>query len=128
MANNKKRRASKPAKPPAAAYTTLSYGRSIARACDKAFPPPAPLAQMKDETRDAWKERLTNEQKKELAAWQSANRWHPNQLRHSFATRVRKIHGLEAVQVLLGHSRADVTQVYAERNEELAATIAAQIG
>jgi integrase len=54
--------------------------------------------------------------------------WHPYQLRHTFATRVRKNHGLEAAQVLLGHSRADVTQVYAERNEELAATVAAKIG
>ena len=34
----------------------------------------------------------------------------------------------QAAQVLLGHSRADVTQVYAERNEELAATVAAKIG
>lgn len=54
--------------------------------------------------------------------------WHPYQLRHSFATRVRKEQGLEAAQVVLGHSRADVTQVYAERNEELAATVAAKIG
>jgi integrase len=54
--------------------------------------------------------------------------WHPNQLRHTFATRVRKQHGLEAAQVLLGHSRADVTQVYAERNEALAATVVAKIG
>jgi integrase len=54
--------------------------------------------------------------------------WHPNQLRHLFATEVRKEHGLEAAQVLLGHSRADVTQVYAERNEALAATVAAKIG
>jgi hypothetical protein len=35
---------------------------------------------------------------------------------------------LEAAQVLLGHARADVTQVYAERNERLAATVAAKIG
>jgi site-specific recombinase XerC len=54
--------------------------------------------------------------------------WHPNQLRHNFATAVRKSHGLEAAQVLLGHSRADVTQVYAERNQELAATVVAKIG
>jgi uncharacterized protein (TIGR02996 family) len=54
--------------------------------------------------------------------------WHPNQLLHSFATRVRKEHGLEAAQVLLGHSKADVTQVYAERNEALAAAVAARIG
>jgi integrase len=54
--------------------------------------------------------------------------WHPNQLRHLFATEVRKQHGLEAAQVLLGHSRADVTQVYAERNEQLAEAVAAKIG
>jgi integrase len=55
--------------------------------------------------------------------------WHPNQLRHLFATEVRRGgHGLEAVQVLLGHARADVTQIYAERNEALAAAVAAKIG
>lgn len=54
--------------------------------------------------------------------------WAPNQLRHSFATTVRKEHGLEAAQVLLGHARADVTQVYAERNEGLAARVAGQLG
>lgn len=52
--------------------------------------------------------------------------WHPNQLRHAFATNVRKEEGLEAAQVMLGHSRADVTQVYAERNESLAVKIAAK--
>ena len=54
--------------------------------------------------------------------------WHPSQLRHSFATMARKEHGLEAAQVLLGHSRADVTQVYAERNLDLAVNVAAKIG
>jgi site-specific recombinase XerC len=54
--------------------------------------------------------------------------WHPNQLRHLFATEVRKSHGLEAAQVLLGHSRADVTQVYAERNLALGTRIAADLG
>ena len=54
--------------------------------------------------------------------------WHPNQLRHLYASEVRKGHGLEAAQVLLGHSRSDVTQIYAERNNELAGMIAAKIG
>jgi integrase len=57
-----------------------------------------------------------------------APHWHPNQLRHLFASEVRKAHGLEAVQVLLGHARADVTQVYAERDLALAAAIAAKVG
>jgi integrase len=54
--------------------------------------------------------------------------WHPNQLRHAFATRVRQEHGLEAAQVALGHARADVTQIYAEKNQTLAAEVAALVG
>ena len=54
--------------------------------------------------------------------------WRPNQLRHTHATEVRRDFGLEAAQVALGHSSADVTQVYAERDEKLAATVAAKIG
>lgn len=54
--------------------------------------------------------------------------WHPNQLRHLFATKVRHAYDLEAAQVLLGHARADVTQVYAEKNLALAAKVAAEIG
>jgi integrase len=54
--------------------------------------------------------------------------WHPNQIRHAFASEVRKVHGLEAAQVLLGHSKADVTQVYAERNLELAVKVAREVG
>jgi integrase len=52
----------------------------------------------------------------------------PNQIRHSYATKVRHEYGLEAAQVLLGHSRADVTQIYAERNQALARDIALKIG
>jgi integrase len=47
--------------------------------------------------------------------------WHPNQLRHTRATEVRRQFGIEAAQVALGHSRADVTQIYAERNLDSAA-------
>ncbi len=54
--------------------------------------------------------------------------WYPNQLRHTAATRIRRESGLEAAQVVLGHSKADVTQVYAERNHELARHVMAQQG
>jgi len=128
MKRNAKKRKEEPKYPPADRYDRLSYGLAISRACERAFPPPAPLAQRDDETRAQWTERLTMKQQAEVKAWRRAHRWHPNQLRHSFATRVRKEHGLEAAQVLLGHSRADVTQIYAERNEELAGSVAARIG
>ena len=52
--------------------------------------------------------------------------WAPNQLRHAFATDVRKQHGLEAAQLLLGHAKADVTQVYAERDLEKGLQVARQ--
>jgi integrase len=52
----------------------------------------------------------------------------PNQIRHTYATKVRREFGLEAAQVLLGHSKADVTQVYAERDQALAVAVARKIG
>jgi integrase len=55
-------------------------------------------------------------------------RWAPNQLRHGVATRVRREYGLEAAQVVLGHAKADVTQVYAERDAKLAAGVMRAIG
>jgi integrase len=54
--------------------------------------------------------------------------WSPLQLRHSRATEIRRRYGLEATQCVLGHEYADVTQLYAERNEALAAEIMAEIG
>ena len=55
-------------------------------------------------------------------------RWSPNQLRHSAGTELRKKFGLEAAQVVLGHSKADVTQIYAERDLAKAAQIAREVG
>ncbi len=54
--------------------------------------------------------------------------WSPSQLRHAAATEIRKKFGLEAAQVALGHSTADITEVYAERNQALAAQVIRQIG
>lgn len=47
-------------------------------------------------------------------------RWSPNQLRHNAATRIRKAYGLDVAQVVLGHSKADVTQIYADIDREKA--------
>lgn len=54
--------------------------------------------------------------------------WHPNQLRHAFATEARVAGGLEAVQGLLGHSNLQTSQVYAERQSRLAHDIALKLG
>ena len=55
-------------------------------------------------------------------------RFRPNQIRHLVATEVRKTFGLEAAQVALGHKRADITQVYAERDREKGVEVARKIG
>ncbi len=54
--------------------------------------------------------------------------WHPHQLRHNKATALRKYFGIEAAGVILGHSRTNVTELYAEKNEEQAREIVAQLG
>ena len=54
--------------------------------------------------------------------------WFPNQLRHSAATEIRAIFGIEAASTRLGHKSIDVTQVYAERNQKLSHQVAREIG
>ncbi len=54
--------------------------------------------------------------------------WYPLQLRHSCATQIRRVAGLEAAQVTLGHARADITQIYAERDQQLALQVAQNFG
>ena len=95
---------------PGERYLKDAYARAIQRACDRAFPPPDELNE---------DDRVT---------WRKDHRWSPNQLRHAAATTIRQQFGLEAAQVVLGHSRADVTQVYAERDNTLAARIMGQVG
>jgi site-specific recombinase XerD len=98
----------------------LKRGRTDARELE-------PVGPVDDDTVDATLPYL-NRFVVGLVEFQRLTGWAPNQLCHSYATKVRKAHGLEAAQVLLGHSKADTTQLYAERNEALAATVAAKIG
>lgn len=109
-------------------YTDDSYRRAIHRACDRLFVPPAPLCQQEGESNAARMRRLTEEQVKTLKRWQSDHRWCPNQLRHTMGTLTRKKYGIEGVAAALGHSRLDTSEVYAERNLELAAQIASDLG
>jgi integrase len=101
-------------------YNRASYRNAILRACDRAFPHPS--------ITKARGKPLTDEEQAELESWRGTHRWHPNQLRHTVATEVRARFGLEASQVVLGHARADVTQVYAERDLAKAVEVMRQIG
>lgn len=109
-------------------YNTDSYRHAIHRACDLAFPAVGNLARERHETRKNFLSRLTDEERIALRNWQSARRWSPNRLRHSAATEIRRMFGLEAAQVVLGHAAADVTQVYAERDVQKGIEVARKIG
>ncbi|XZE47345.1 tyrosine-type recombinase/integrase [Planctomycetaceae bacterium SH248] len=50
--------------------------------------------------------------------------WHPHQIRHTFATKVRKSFGAEGVQAGLGHANLNLVEVYAEKNQQLLRQIA----
>jgi integrase len=54
--------------------------------------------------------------------------WSPLQLRHTAATAIRARFGLEAAKVILGHSRVETSQIYAERDLGRAAEIMGEIG
>ena len=97
-------------RPRGGAFKRWNYNEQINHACDKAFP--APAGTIGDE----------------LKAWRKQHRWAPNRLRHSRATDIRERYGLEAAQAVLGHSKADVTQIYAERDIEKAAKIMGEVG
>jgi integrase len=133
-----RRRGNKRNRPPGEAYTTDSYRRAIARACAHAFPHPSlatepqPVlahpscneAPTPPPTSAAPAQRVDAA---ELRRWNAAHRWHPNQLRHTFAS-VNRPRGIDLVGAALGHSRIETTQVYAERSREMAAALAKQVG
>ncbi len=54
--------------------------------------------------------------------------WFPHQLRHSAASEVRRLYGLEASQAVLGHSELGTTQIYAEVDRSAAHRIMSEIG
>jgi integrase len=103
-------RKAKPQRHPGDRFTSCSYARAITRACEVAFPPPKELKG------DA------------LKKWIKANRWSPNQLRHTAATAIRQQFGLEAASIMLGHSSLTTTLIYAEANAAKARQVAEVMG
>ena len=54
--------------------------------------------------------------------------WTPYGLRHARATEVREQYGIEVAQVILGHSRIDMTEHYAKTTEAKALEVGKLIG
>jgi integrase len=55
-------------------------------------------------------------------------RWSPNRLRHTAATEIRAVFGLEATQATLGHEHMDTSQIYAEVNLKKMIEVAKTLG
>lgn len=128
-------RTESPSKKPGDRFTACSYLKAITCGCDRAFTPPAHLrpGPRKEgrgtESRREFLAKLSSERREELKAWRTSHRWHPHQLRHAAATHLRRTFGLEAAQLVLGHSSALVTDaVYAERDNAKVVEVMKKIG
>jgi integrase len=102
--SQRNRRRRKPRKAPGLRYTVDSYRRSIEYGIKWANREPG-----RDESR-------------------SVPHWHPHQLRHNAATRLRREFGLDVARAVLGHSTPVVTEVYAELDGAKAAEAMAAVG
>lgn len=54
--------------------------------------------------------------------------WSPHKLRHSAGTRLRQSYGIEAARLVLGHTSAATTEIYAEIDHTAAVRIMAEAG
>jgi integrase len=105
-------------------YTVASYRRAIERACELAFGMPAEFRKLPADLADDEKAR-----RRTLGAeWRRAHCWHPNQLRHSAGTFLRREFGLEAARVILGHAHVETTEIYAEADLQRAREIMGTVG
>ena len=132
LAAQARKRKRQPKRSPGDRYDVAAYRRAIKRACDQAFPIPEHLRPRrlddgKMESQKVWKARLTTQEQEEIRAWQQQHRWHPNQLRHNRATELR-CYGLDLAKTVLGHSKIETTQIYAEKDLAAAMELIARIG
>jgi integrase len=99
-----------PRKAPGDHYTVASYGRAIKEACRKA---------------DA----KAHAENKAIPADQViVPEWHPNQLRHTKATEIRREAGVDGARVVLGHRSPKTTEIYAEIDISKATDIMKRLG
>lgn len=105
-------------------YHKDSYGQAIMRGCEIAFGMPKELRVISKDLPESERDSM-----KELARkWRSDNCWTPNQLRHNAATLIRRKFGIEAARVILGHANISTTEIYTERDMEVAAKVIGSIG
>ncbi len=108
---------------PGEAFTVNVYRRAIARGCERAYAMPAEL---KDAYGDTPEQRKAKQERRKL--WHAENVWHPHQLRHTAATRLRRELGVEMARVVLGHATLDATEIYAEADLAKARSVMEAMG
>jgi integrase len=109
---------------PGTRYTTGSYRRAVERACELAFGMPAELRLVPRKLPPEERRRLLD-----LAAqWRQKYCWNPHQLRHSAVQRAKQARGLDGARAYVGHSAVKTTQIYEQRDLDLACEIARAIG
>jgi len=105
------RRRRRPRKGPGEKYNTDSYRQAIQYAIEKANAEARRKAQAAG-----------------LEPGEPIPAWHPNQLRHNAATRLRREFGLDVARAVLGHSSRVVTEFYAELDGAKAAEAMERVG
>jgi hypothetical protein len=133
VGTNRQRR---PGRKPGARYNVAAYRRAIARGCEMAFEIPDEIREPRTKAAieaeaklpDDVRAKRKTERAKARVKWRAEFVWHPHQLRHTAATRLRKEYGLEAAQVILGHKTLSVTEIYAEKNVAAAQKIMGEVG
>ncbi len=118
-------------------YNVAAYDHAITKACEKAFGMPDEIREPRRKEARAAEATLPPEAQKKrreerMAArskWRAQNVWSPNQLRHNAATELRKKHGIDVAQTILGHRLgSSITEIYAEANVDKARDVMAKIG
>jgi len=104
------RKRRRPKKLPGELYIVSSYEHAVAEACKKAD------AKAHEKHPEIPKEQIL------------IPHWHPNQLRHTKATEIRREAGLDAARVVLGHRSPQITETYAEIDVNKAAEVMARLG
>ena len=115
----------RPKRAPGDHYTVHAYDHAIRRGCELAYgmpkqlrniPTAAKVASGKAGMDAAQRERLLGQ----AEAWRQQHCWHPNQLRHTAATRIRAAYGIELARIILGRSSAVTSEIYADIDREKA--------
>lgn len=118
-------------------YVKDTYNRAIQRGCEIAFGMPDELRYVGRTVERMKREKnlsagqlilLKDSLNSDAAQWRLKHCWSPNQLRHSRATAIRERYGIEAAQTVLGHADPKVTEIYAERDFQMAARVMLEIG